>query len=420
MPSRYAVACTLVVASRCLFSARRKQRSPNHPGRSRSRGPCSVLSPPIQKLAAADRDIGIAVGKRIQAGAIPNPELSFELDDAFGTGQYRSLVSRKRRWQSASCSSWAASGTRASPQDRPSSEARSLAARRPAAGDSLRYGGGVLQRAQRPAQDPDLRRPDRLARPPHASVAAARRCRRFLAGRDRARASRRRSRARRARTRTHDAGHRAARACDPHGFQRVDFAYVVGDLNRIGKPPPFQAVLRGMDGHPQLDPLDRDPGAEGRGAPLRASQADSRPEDRAGLEAHPGDDRRGHRRDNAVKSAPDPDPGLGSKSRRRSPRRREARAKVEAERAAARRRSSSRWPGLMTRWRERRARSKSCGRSALPNAQTAVDGIESGYSQGRFTLLEAPRRPEHGDPSRAARARSVGRASTPRSRPSRA
>jgi cobalt-zinc-cadmium efflux system outer membrane protein len=33
------------------------------------------------KLAVAARDIGIAAGKRIQAGAIPNPEISFELND---------------------------------------------------------------------------------------------------------------------------------------------------------------------------------------------------------------------------------------------------------------------------------------------------------------------------------------------------
>ncbi len=41
------------------------------------------------KLTAADREIGIASGKRTQAGAIPNPELSFELDNAFGSNDYR-------------------------------------------------------------------------------------------------------------------------------------------------------------------------------------------------------------------------------------------------------------------------------------------------------------------------------------------
>ena len=43
------------------------------------------------RLTAAERDIGIAAGKRLQASAIPNPELSVELDDAFGSGDYRGM-----------------------------------------------------------------------------------------------------------------------------------------------------------------------------------------------------------------------------------------------------------------------------------------------------------------------------------------
>ncbi|MGH6753795.1 MAG: TolC family protein, partial [Bradyrhizobium sp.] len=38
------------------------------------------------RLTAAERDIGIASGLRIQAGALPNPEVSFELDNALGSG----------------------------------------------------------------------------------------------------------------------------------------------------------------------------------------------------------------------------------------------------------------------------------------------------------------------------------------------
>ncbi len=40
------------------------------------------------RLSAADRDIGIATGLKVQAGALPNPELSFELDNALGSGKY--------------------------------------------------------------------------------------------------------------------------------------------------------------------------------------------------------------------------------------------------------------------------------------------------------------------------------------------
>lgn len=40
------------------------------------------------RLSAAERDIGIAAGRRIQAGAIPNPELSAEVENVAGSGAY--------------------------------------------------------------------------------------------------------------------------------------------------------------------------------------------------------------------------------------------------------------------------------------------------------------------------------------------
>ena len=39
------------------------------------------------RLTAAERDVGIATGQRIQAGALLNPEVSYEQDDSFGTGK---------------------------------------------------------------------------------------------------------------------------------------------------------------------------------------------------------------------------------------------------------------------------------------------------------------------------------------------
>ncbi len=41
------------------------------------------------RLTAAERDVGIATGRRMQAGAIINPELSYEYDNALGSGAYR-------------------------------------------------------------------------------------------------------------------------------------------------------------------------------------------------------------------------------------------------------------------------------------------------------------------------------------------
>jgi len=51
------------------------------------------------RLASADRDIGIAAGLKVQAGALPNPELWFELDNALGSGQYRGLRSAESTLQ---------------------------------------------------------------------------------------------------------------------------------------------------------------------------------------------------------------------------------------------------------------------------------------------------------------------------------
>jgi len=45
------------------------------------------------RLTAAERDIGIAGGLRVQAGALPTPEASFELNNALGTGPYKGVRS---------------------------------------------------------------------------------------------------------------------------------------------------------------------------------------------------------------------------------------------------------------------------------------------------------------------------------------
>ena len=43
------------------------------------------------QLSAAEKEIGIAGGRRRQAGAFPNPEASFELDNAFGSRELQNL-----------------------------------------------------------------------------------------------------------------------------------------------------------------------------------------------------------------------------------------------------------------------------------------------------------------------------------------
>jgi cobalt-zinc-cadmium efflux system outer membrane protein len=51
------------------------------------------------RLTAAERDIGIATGQRIQAGALINPELSYEIDNVAGSGPYRGTKSAESTLQ---------------------------------------------------------------------------------------------------------------------------------------------------------------------------------------------------------------------------------------------------------------------------------------------------------------------------------
>ncbi|WP_438274491.1 divalent metal ion exporter subunit IhpA [Nitrobacter sp.] len=51
------------------------------------------------RLTAAERDVGIATGQRIQAGALINPEVSYEQDNSFGSGRYRGTKSAESTLQ---------------------------------------------------------------------------------------------------------------------------------------------------------------------------------------------------------------------------------------------------------------------------------------------------------------------------------
>ncbi len=58
------------------------------------------------RLTAAERDVGIATGQRIQAGALLNPEASYEQDDSFGTGKYRGTKSAETTLQISQAFEW--------------------------------------------------------------------------------------------------------------------------------------------------------------------------------------------------------------------------------------------------------------------------------------------------------------------------
>ncbi len=204
------------------------------------------------RLTAAERDIGVAAGRRIQSGAIPNPELSFELDNVFGTGDYR--------------------GTRAAETTLQLSQLVELGAKRQAriAAGTAELDGAYWQRAavrlevlsetaiaffnvlsaQRRVQIFDAqiaslaRLLPLLQRRVDAGASSPAEIARAQVAADLVRAERER-----ALTELSIARRELAVLM---GTNNPDFRSVLGDLSNVGRPPPFQTLLRAIESNPQL------------------------------------------------------------------------------------------------------------------------------------------------------------------------
>jgi cobalt-zinc-cadmium efflux system outer membrane protein len=388
MSSRRAAVCALVVVVVSAVPAV-TQAEPSRPSgtltltRALQR---AVAANP--KLAVADRDIGIAAGKRIQAGAIPNPEISFELDNAFGTGPFRSLDSAETTL--AISQLFELGGKRDARIAAGSAEFEAARWERAAVrleilSDTAVAFFNVLS-GQRKVQifDAQIVSLDRLTpllqRRVEAGASSPAEVARNLLAVDLVRAERER-----ARTALAIARRELAILM---GSNAVDFASVAGDLSRVGKPSPFQAVLRGIDGNPQL--VRWTAIRAQRDAELLSARLKPIPDLRVELGwkhlREPTEE--GIKSNNAVKleaSVPIAvwDQNLGGIAEAGA-----ARAKVEAERAASKAaliltlaKAYDTAAGALREIEVLRG-------SALPNAKIAVDTFESGYAQGRFTLLE--------------------------------
>lgn len=340
------------------------------------------------KLAVAARNIGIAAGKRIQAGAIPNPEISFELDNAFGTGDFRGLRSAESTL--AISQLFELGGKRDARIAAGSAEVESARWQREAVRLEILSDTAVaffnVLAGQRKVQifDEQITSLDRLTpllqrRVDAGASSPAEIARAHLAA-DLVRAERER-----ARTALAIARRELAILM---GANVVDFAHVVGDLNQVGRPAAFQTVLRGIDSNPQL--IRWTAIRAQKDAELLSARLKPIPDVTVelGWKHLRETTDESAKRDNAVKlqaSIPIPvwDQNLGNITAAL-----EDRAKVEAERAASKAalvltlaKAYDTLTGAAREIEILRA-------SALPNARRAVEGIESGYSQGRFTLLE--------------------------------
>ena len=340
------------------------------------------------KLAAADRDIGIASGKRLQAAAIPNPEASFELDDAFGSGEFRGLRNAEATLQFSQVVELG--GKREARIAAGSAELANARWQREATRLEILSDTAVaffnVLAGQRKLQiyDTQIASLDRLTpllqRRVEAGASAPAEVGRAQLAADLVRVERER-------VRTALAIARRELAI-LMGAQAVDFNHVAGDLGFSARLPPFASVLRGLESNPQL--VRWTAVRAQKDAELLSARLKPIPDLKLeiGFKHIRETNEAGSRTDHALKlgasvAIPVWDQNLGGITEAQA-----SRAKVEAERAVAKAALlltlAKAYDTLAGAARE----IELLRRTALPNARTVVEGIEAGYSQGRFTLLE--------------------------------
>src|SRR4051794_13361634 len=91
------MAARLACAAACLIVG--LALAPSHAQTLTMRSALSRALATSPRLTAAERDVGIATGQRIQAGALLNPELTYEQDNSFGSGIYRGTRSAETTLQ---------------------------------------------------------------------------------------------------------------------------------------------------------------------------------------------------------------------------------------------------------------------------------------------------------------------------------
>lgn len=334
------------------------------------------------RLTAAEREVGIATGRRIQAGAIPNPEVSFELDNAFGTNEYAGTQMAETTLQLSQLIELG--GKRrariaAGEAEVDSAYWQRQATRLEIASETATAFVTVLS-AQRRVQIYDLqiagldRMTPLLQRRVDAGASSPAEVARAQVAVDLVRVERERAKTALATARRDLAvlmGDRVPR-----------FTSVSGQFALIGRPPTFQTVLSAIDGNPQL--MRWTAVRAQREAELLTARLKPVPDLRvSGGWRHYRDTG-----DNAVRlgiSIPIP---VWDQNRGDILAAEENLQKSQAERNVNRQslitiagRSYDAIQGAL-------AEISLLRNSVLPNARKAVEGIEGGYSQGRFSLLE--------------------------------
>jgi cobalt-zinc-cadmium efflux system outer membrane protein len=334
------------------------------------------------RLTTADRDVGVAAGRQFQAGAVPNPEISAELDNALGSGQYRGTRSAETTLQLSQLvelggkrDARIAAGT----AELEAARWQRASVRLEILSDTAVAFFSVLAAQRRIAiYDTHIAALQRLApmlqRRVEAGASSVAETARQQLATDLLRADRERARTSLAVARLELA--------TLMGATRPDFAQVSGNIGFVGQPPPFQSIRSAVESNPQL----------ARFTALRA-QADAElliarlkpvPDLRAGVAwRHFNDTNDNAARLSLSMAIPLWDQNLGNIASAQA-----QRLKVDSER------STARLVLLLTLGRAYETLSGAVREigilrsSALPNSQRTVEAMESGYGQGRFTLLE--------------------------------
>ncbi|MEP9375957.1 TolC family protein [Aquabacter sp. CN5-332] len=334
------------------------------------------------RLTAAERDIGMAGGRSIQAAALPNPSLSLDVENAFGTTSYQGLdlaettlqvsqlveLGGKREARIAAANAglgvarWESEALRLQVlAETTAAFVTVLSAQRRL--DVLQVQAGAIERLAPLLQNRVQAGASSPAEISRARVAAD------LAKVERERAKAALSTARRD-------------LALLMGLSEAKFGPVTGNLAKVGAPPPLQRILKASQENPQLTRFTALKAQ--RSAELSGARAKAVPDVTVGV---------GYRHYNEtvdsgmVFSLSVPLP-LFDQNRGGILEANESLRKAEAEEAIVRSALISQLGRAHDTLNAAYDEVILLRSSTIPDARAAFEGIESGYSEGRYTLLE--------------------------------
>lgn len=334
------------------------------------------------RLTAAQRDIGIAEGRHIQSGALPNPELSVDLDSVAGSGRYAGTRAAETTLQISQLVEL--------PGKRGARMQAALAARDGAAWQREATRLELLSEtaiafyavlgSQRRIEifDDHVETLDRLTpllqQRVDAGAASIAEVARGQVAADLVRVERER-----ARTTLSNARRDLAILM---GASTPNFARVAGRFNATGAPPPFRSVLAGIDGNPQL--VRWSAVRVQREAELITSRLRAWPDAKVGVGWR-------HERDtgdNSVRVGLSIALPVFDRNRGDILAAEQSLEKVTAEQAINKALLISTAGRAYDAVTGAQRELTLLRQTAIPNARRAAEAIENGYRQGRFTLLE--------------------------------